>query len=377
MQRFETVIIGAGIVGAFAAYYLASNGVEVVLLDRKNPGQEASGVNAGTLAVQNKPLELIPMAMDGIRLWREFEESSGVNLETEMPGGLRVAHDTEGVYKLKASCEMQRTKGLNIKHLSGEEAREIAPYLSNSVLAANWSEVDGYNNALIATFSVVRKALEKGSTLFSRTEVTSVKKHKDFWIVQTNTENIQAKRVVLAAGYWVRDLVKPLGIDLPLNIRNNQMMVTSPAPPIIHHIVTHVSGRLTLKQKHIGAVLIGGGWPGHHDETLRLKWPSLKSMSGNAKLACETVPAVGELQVVRAWAGIDGRAVHQEPYIGPIKHLEGLYLASTCWGAYTLAPAIARAVTHWIIKGESAPGMARFNADRQLSRNSAKYVVGG
>jgi glycine/D-amino acid oxidase-like deaminating enzyme len=371
MQRFEIVVIGAGIVGAFVAQYLSSEGAQVALLDRKHPGQEASGVNAGTLAAQNKPLELIPMAMDGIRLWQEFEASSGIDLETELPGGLRVAHDEEGVHKLQEACEMQQAKGLNIKHITGDEAREVAPYLSESILAANWSEIDGYNNALIATVQVVQQALRNGATLLARTEVTSLKRHSAGWELQTNAGPIEARCVVLAAGFWVRGLLKPLGIDLPLHVRNNQMMVTSAVPPLIHHVITHVSGRLTLKQKHVGTVLIGGGWPGHHDEALRLKWPSLRSMSGNAKLACETIPALRNLQIIRAWAGIDGRAVHQEPYIGPIQHLEGLYLATTCWGAYTLAPAIACGVTHWMLNGKAAPGMDQFDADRQLSRDAA------
>ena len=369
MERFDHVVIGAGIVGAFVAHALAESGRQVALVDRKDPGQEASGVNAGTLAAQNKPMELIPLAIDGIERWRAFERDTGVDLETEMPGGFRVAHDAEGVAKLKQAAEAQRARGLATEHWPGDAARERAPYLAPTILAANWSEVDGYNNALIATMQVVKHAVDLGATFLRRTDVLEIRRERDAWLLITNSEPIRAARVVVSAGYWVRALMAPLGVDLPIEVRNNQMMVTNSLPPFIHHVITHISGRLTLKQKHVGTVLIGGGWPGHHDAQLRAKWPSLASMAGNARLARDTVPAIADAMVVRAWSGIDGRASHQEPYIGPVDGLPGLVLATTCWGAYTLAPAIAHGAVHWLLHDRPAPGMERFEPNAQFVRH--------
>jgi len=370
MHRYDHVVIGAGIVGAFVTHALAANGVEVALLDRKDPGQEASGVNAGTLAAQNKPLELIPLAVDGIRRWRDFETETGVDLETTMPGGFRVAHDAAGVDALRRAAEEQRTRGLGTVHMSGDAVRERAPYLASSILAANWSDVDGYNNALIATARVVQHAVGLGATFLRRTEVLEMRQEHGAWLLDTNRGPIHAKRVVAAAGFWVKALMAPLGLELPIQVRNNQMMVTNSLPPLIDHVITHVSGRLTLKQKHVGTILIGGGWPGHHDAHLRMKWPSLTSMAGNARLARETVPALADAMVVRAWSGIDGRASHQEPYIGPVDGLDGLVLATTCWGAYTLAPTIAHGAVHWLLHGRSAPGLERFTPADQIHRHA-------
>ena len=72
------------------------------------------------------------------------------------------------------------------------------------------------------------------------------------------------------------------------------MIVTERLPRLIDHVITHVTGRLTLKQKGEGTVLIGGGWPGHHDLENNLKWPALPSLIGNARLATATVPSLEE-----------------------------------------------------------------------------------
>ena len=370
MRRFEHVVIGAGIVGAFVAHELARKGVEVALLDRKDPGQEASGVNAGTLAAQNKPMALIPLAVDGIKRWNAFEAETGVDLETTMCGGFRVAHDAAGVDVLRSAADEQRARGLETVHMTGDEIREQAPYLAPSILAGNWSAIDGYNNALIATARIVQHAQGLGAIFLRRTDVQEMRREHGAWTLVTNREPIRATRVVVAAGYWVRALMAPLGLELPIQVRNNQMMVTNSLPPLMNHVITHVSGRLTLKQKHVGTVLIGGGWPGHHDPDLRLKWPSLTSMVGNARMALATIPALADAMIVRAWSGIDGRANHQEPYIGPVDGLDGLVLATTCWGAYTLAPTIAHGAAHWLLEGRAAPGLGDFTPDHQIVRHA-------
>jgi glycine/D-amino acid oxidase-like deaminating enzyme len=68
----DVVIIGAGAMGLFTAMYLAREGRDVVVLDRNRAWSEASGANAGSLAVQNKMLPLVPFVLEALRLWRSM-----------------------------------------------------------------------------------------------------------------------------------------------------------------------------------------------------------------------------------------------------------------------------------------------------------------
>ena len=64
----EVVVVGAGIMGLSTGIFLARAGKEVVILDRGEPWREASGVNAGSLGVQNKRLPLVPFTLETLKL---------------------------------------------------------------------------------------------------------------------------------------------------------------------------------------------------------------------------------------------------------------------------------------------------------------------
>ena len=73
---------------------------------------------------------------------------------------------------------------------------------------------------------------------------------------------MHARRLLLAAGAWLKPVAAFLGVELPVRVRINTVSVTERMPPLIHHIVGHATGLLTMKQKPNGTVLIGGGWQG-------------------------------------------------------------------------------------------------------------------
>jgi len=356
----EIVVIGAGVVGAYAAYRLAQLGHEVVNIDRKEPGLEASGLNAGSLAVQNKPLALVPLAVAGTELWEAFDREHRRSTHYHRTGGLRVAHDEAGVQRLRAAHDDHRELGLEIEFIDGDVARERCRALGPDVLAANWSPYDGHNDALTATQALVAAAREAGARLVARCSVTHLEPGDDDVVVHTDHGTIRAKRVVVAAGLWSKSLCEPLGVTVPLRVRNNQMMVTAPAPPTLDVLITHASGRLTLKQVAAGSILIGGGWPGDGDVTENTKRPNLASMVGNARVALRIVPELANMAVIRSWAGFDGRTGDELPLVGPVPSAPNVWMCTSCYGTYTLGPALADGLARWIHDGERPSLLAGF-----------------
>lgn len=367
-------MIGAGIVGAFAAFRLASLGHGVTVLERKEPGFEASGLNAGSLAVQNKPLPLVPLALAGTRLWQSFEEETGRSTRYHRTGGLRVAHDRSGVERLLAARDDHRSLGLDIEHLSGEASREICPALGERVLAANWSPYDGHNDALTATGSVVAAAVDAGAEVVTRRTVLKLEARAEGVRVHTDDGVIDCRMAVVAAGLWTKILCEPLGVKVPLRVRNNQMMVTAPAPPLLGILITHASGRLTLKQVAAGSILIGGGWPGDGDVAANTKHPNLASMVGNAAIALTIVPDLARLSVIRAWAGFDGRTGDELPLVGPVPGAPGVWMCTSCYGTYTLGPALADGLARWISSGERPETLDGFAPGERTVANEPTFV---
>jgi len=371
----DYVIIGAGVTGAFAAYRLARMGYKVVLVERKAPGQEASGLNAGSLSVQNKPLPLVPLAQLGVHKWEEFEIESGRSAGYHRTGGLRVAHDEEGVGRLRQVAATHTTMGLKIEQVDGDEARRRCPALGPSVIAANYSGYDGHNDALIATSTVVRAALDAGARLITGTAVTAIQPDgSGYRLVTDRGPALMAAQVLLCAGVWTRQLAGPMGLDIPLRVRNNQMMVTERTAPLLPMMITHISGRLTLKQVTAGSLLIGGGWPGGGDVAANRKWPALESMAGNSALAVKILPALARLRVIRSWAGFDGRTGDELPVVGEVPNHKGLWVCTSCWGAYTLGPALGDLLARWVVSGKRPPELNGFAPGERVIGDQPKFL---
>ncbi|RUW51415.1 FAD-binding oxidoreductase, partial [Mesorhizobium sp. M8A.F.Ca.ET.021.01.1.1] len=76
-QSADVVVIGAGIVGVFAAYYMARRGLKVALVEKGRIGAEQSSRNWGWCRQQNRDARELPMATRSLDLWDSFAAETG------------------------------------------------------------------------------------------------------------------------------------------------------------------------------------------------------------------------------------------------------------------------------------------------------------
>src|SRR3990170_1652660 len=92
-QKADVVVLGGGIVGCAAAYYLAKRGIRAVLLEKGEIAGEQSGRNWGFVRQQGRdPLE-VPLMMEANRIWRDVERELGVGVDWTQGGNLKLAED--------------------------------------------------------------------------------------------------------------------------------------------------------------------------------------------------------------------------------------------------------------------------------------------
>jgi len=367
-KKADVLVIGGGIIGCSGAFFLAKNGKEVILLERNTSvGLEASGVNAGSLSIQNKPFPITHLALAAAELWQTFSREVGYELGYHRVGGLRVAETEEELTKLRDIAKKQRKYGLIVEEISGEETRKIAPYLSESIRGANYCDLDGYIDALKVVRLVARAAIDCGVKIMTETSVLEISpKPRSGYLVKTTKGVFEAGQVLIAAGVWSRQITKSLGVDFSIVLGIDQVMVTDQTPPLLHHMITHVNGNLTLKQLSVGTIVVGGGWQGKGDLITNIRRPTYESMIGNAAIAILVVPALGKIPVIRSWAGFNGRTTDQVPIIGDVPGNPGAYLATGCSGAggYTIGPLVGRLIAEKICTGTSSIPIDEFNVSR-------------
>lgn len=367
-RSVDILIIGAGAIGSFTALNLARLGEQPLVIERKVPGIEASGANAGSLGVQNKPVRLATLSIQAVNLWRDFEFETGLDAGYHRTGGFRVAENEDGVERLRVLAADHSRVGLEVEHIDGDEARRRAPYLSNSVLAANYSPVDGHNNSLRAAPLVARAAQMNGARFALGVEARQIHRAGTGYLVNTSAGPVHCRQLIITAGVWARDFMVVAGVELPVVLRTNQMMVTEPVPEILTHVIFHIDGHLTLKQVHPAmSCLIGGGWPGGGDFRRHQRDTNVDSLIGNAALATRIVPALAKLRVLRSWSGFDWRTRDQMPTIGEVPGWSGVFICTSCFGGYTLSPVLGQGLATAVTSGALPPDLQEFSPAAALA----------
>src|SRR5579885_851777 len=139
----EVLVIGGGLAGAATAYYLAREGVDVLLLERFDLNTQASGSNAGSLHGQIPVADFLaegeawarnfapalPLMRESIRLWRGLEAELGADLEVSVEGGILAAETASQMRDIGAKAAIERAAGIETELVSAADLRRLAPYL--------------------------------------------------------------------------------------------------------------------------------------------------------------------------------------------------------------------------------------------------------
>jgi len=365
LKKTDVLVIGGGIVGTSATFFLSKQGVDVILIDKSLIGREASGSNAGTLTIQITKLKLAHLAQESMRIWGELQEELEEDIEFRQPGGLRVAEDSQQFEVLRQSVSEQKKLGIETELLSSKELRSFAPYIGSSVVAASFCKEDGRSNPLASSVALARAAQSHGAKIHENEAVTGIKIiSKNHFLVQTSKGVYQSSCILNSAGVWSKDIFRMIGLDFPITLDPQQVMVTEQAPRIFPYIITHVRGNLSLKQMDSGNVVIGGGWKGIGSAEKNIKKVSYHNMQENIQYACRVIPALKELNLIRCWTGLEGRTPDFLPILGNLILLPGFYSASCSKGGYHFGPLWGRILTELIVSGKTSIPIAEFDVNR-------------
>lgn len=377
MKRVDVVVLGGGLVGCAAAYYLAKRGAGVLVAEQGDLNREASGRNAGSLHFQleyrlirygdelaSQSAQIIPLSLVALEDWRGLEAELQADLEVGMHGGLIVAESDADVAMLEKRQALQEKWGLASQLLSAAEVRRIAPYLADSVIAAGYFPHEGHANPRLVAPAFARSAEVLGTTIQPQTRVTGLMRDGAEWVVtmvdrEGRTQEVIAGAVLNAAGAWAGEIGALAHLHLPIFAVPLSMNVIERAAPLIPHLVQHASQRLTLKQVAAGNVLVGGGWPsrfareGSAMNTQRRAEPVVENVMANLSLAARLVPAIGSLHLLRSWTGVTGITTDQMPLLGAVPEAPGFFVAAG-GAAFTHGPTYARLVSELILDGRSS-----------------------
>jgi sarcosine oxidase subunit beta len=363
----EVVIVGGGIVGCAAAYYLARRGKSVVLLERSVIGGEASGRNGGGVRAQCRDRRERPLAMASIKLWMDLEKELGFDVEYVQGGNIRMATTEERMAALRREGEEELADGLLVEMWDRDELRRRAPYLSDVFIGAKYCPADGTANPILASCAFGWAAKRAGVMLLTRTEAVSIGTQGGQVASVTGRDRdgdllIEAPWVIHAGGPWTPSLSCTLGIQVPIEPARSVIAITHRMPFLFKAFISSHDLGAYCRQAREGHVHIGGvGAPGKtFDQTMPAATVALL-----ARGAAQIVPALRGASILRTWAGTLENTPDKVPIIDAVDRIKGYILASGFSGhGFCLGPIAGKLLSELIVDGEPSLPLHEFRLSR-------------
>ncbi|MEL6198253.1 MAG: FAD-binding oxidoreductase [Pseudomonadota bacterium] len=393
----DVTIIGAGIIGVCCALSLQERGLSVAIIDRLPPGEATSHGNAGIIS----PWSCVPQAMPGI--WKSVPgwmldpegplRARMQDLPKLLPWAARFLANTrhERVHAISDAMEMlvqgnveayrhhlkgtgreglirdswlvnvyrrnirpclddlswrlRIDRGAPVDIVSGRELRDIEPELSEAidVAAIQKAQARAVNPGEICK-ALAEKARRQGAEVLHR-DVTALRPGTaDSFVLETTIGALHAKKVVLCAGIWSTELLKPLGIRLPLiSERGYHLEFIDPGVELNNSILD-VESKFIISSMEVGVRAAGTSEFADVDAP-----PNYKRADMLASMSKRIIPRLNTTKT-RRWVGARPSFPDNLPVVGRVPKHRGLYAAfgHSHYGL-GMGPATARLLTEDIL----------------------------
>ncbi len=413
-MRYDVIVIGAGMVGTSIAWHLQKNNAKVLMLDRKLPGLETSYGNAGLIqreAIHTHPfprqitemVRVLPNQGTDIRYrvpailryhqallqyWKFSSPASVKQIESEWQtliahctsehqtmieasgadelitrdGWLQLHRSKETLQTAIETAIKDREQGVEHRVLSLDELKALEPNANfdGFVGAIHWLNSWQVSNpsSLVKAYA---KNFEQMDGTIVESNVTKIEPEEgQGWKVVTDSETCYSDKLVIAAGPWSNELIKPLGYDLPLfPMRGYHQHFKVHDKNTIHHSMFDMDKGFVMGPMQQGIRITTGA------EMTTMNAPkNFGQLNTVLKLARKILPLEDAVES-EAWAGSRPCMPDMKPVIGPAGKHDKLWFAfGHSHQGFTLGPVTGRLIEELIHDKPLMVDVEPFNAQR-------------
>ncbi len=362
----EVVIVGGGVVGLAIAYNLARRGLEdVVVVERGYLAEGASGRNGGGVRQQWSTELNIRLMQESVELCRRFAVDLGVNVWFRQGGYLFLARTANEVARLEKNIAIQNRCGVPTRMLEPDRARDIVPELDlTGIIAAAYNPTDGILFPWPFLWGYARQAAAHGVRIFTQTPVGGLEPQSGGgYLVHTPRGAVRARRLINATGAWSPRLAQMIGVHVPTYPIRHEICSSEQLKPFLRPMVSELTSGLYCSQSMRGEIVGGVTIPGH-DSTYGMG-STLEFLATYARRLVRLMPILGEIKVLRQWAGPYDQSPDGNPILGAAPGHPDFFLACGFVGhGFMMAPIVGKLYGEWLTGGEPHEIFARYTLGR-------------
>ncbi len=370
----DTVVIGGGIIGAAAGYYLAKRGHKVVLLERDFPCSGSTGRCIGGIRAQFTHDLSIRVMLESIRLFSELHEELGQDVHWYQGGYLFLAFDEQRKQAFLDAIEIQSSYGLKVEFIPAAECGRIVPGLNRDGLVGGaYCATDGQADPFKVTYGYLAGIKRLGGEVRVSSEVKEVKvrQGRAVSVVTSRGDEVSAGSILNAAGCWADDVGRMVGVAVPVKADRHESLVTEAVERLFDPMLVDYRADGCYFVQHVGTGHLIGCYtpvplvPGQSTDVTD------EFITEMPRRMVRLVPRLDRVKVLRQWAGSYGMSPDGSPLCGATP-IDGFYVASGMSGhGFMFGPALGRLMAELIDTSESSLPLDQFALDRNFGQAEA------
>ena len=411
----EIVIIGGGIIGISTAWFLAKQGLDVIVCEKGHVAGEQSGRNWGWVRQQGRDTREMPMIVESLKIWRGLEAEIGEDVGFREQGVLYAATDAKQMQEYADWIDAVRDYHLDSRMIDGKELQQLVRGAAVEWKGALYTASDGCAEPHKAAPAIARAAIRNGASVLTSCAVRGIETAAGrVSAVVTEHGTIKTSVVLCAAGAWTSMFCRSLDITVPqLKVRGT-VARTAPAVNVVDGNL--YDDRLALRRRQDGGYTLANGIVTEHPITpstlrfgrkfmrallsdfggLRLslgrefaeewsapkKWPldvespfektrvlnpapTPRLLKDIRKNLDALFPQLASVAIVETWAGMIETTPDVIPVIGAAEQCPGFHIATGFSGhGFGIGPGAGKAIAGMLTGKDSGIDLSEFRLSR-------------
>ena len=418
----DVVVVGGGIVGAAATYYLAKRGLKVALIEKGHIACEQSSRSWGWCRLQNRDPREMPLSLLSMRLWDSLAPEIGQDLGFRRTGLIYTTDDAAMLAGWESWLPTAREFGVETYMLSAKDAAARIPQTRRNWVGGLHSVRDGKAEPALAAPILAEGARALGATIHQQCSARGLDiTNGQVTGVHTERGMIRTDAILCAAGAWASTFLRRHGIRFPQASVRQTALRTKPTVNVGEVLycpdlamtrrldgsyTMAISGRATLEltpqgigfarefmpqfiqrlkavQMGVGASFLTGpeslsarfGKDDRLFERNRIAAPVpnrrlVQAIMDNVR---GTFPQLAGLEIDHAWSAYVDCTPDAVPVISAVDPVGGLYLAAGCSGhGFGLGPGIGYLASELIANDRPSVDPTQFRLNRLIDGTKIK-----
>ncbi len=368
--HYDAVIIGAGGHGLAAAYYLArDHGIrEVAVLERSYLGAGGTGRNTAIIRSNYLTAEGVRFYDESLRLFQDLSADLDLNLFYSRRGHFTLAHSDATLRTMRWRAEVNKHLGVDSQLVGPEVILRECPHLDLScgghtpVLGALYHPPGAIARHDAVAWGYGRAASQRGVEIHQQTEVTGIRVQGGRVAgVETNRGFVRTGKVLSAVAGYTPAVMQMVGVRTPLEVHPLQACVTEPLKPWLNTIIVSANLHLYVSQSSRGELVMGAALDPYELHSTRSTLDFVEGLAGHM---LELFPFLGQVRVLRQWAGLADMTPDFSPIMGKTP-VEGFYLDAG-WGTwgFKATPVCGKTMAYTLATDRPHPLIVPFRLSR-------------